>query len=116
MTVIGLKDLSHEDATKMGFGDQFSEDRPVGVFVPGKATSGTKAMWAGEEISLVAAYRAANDALDAACGPNERRRARLEHARRVRISEGIAQLPVADRIEAAKRLQSLGEPPPMRLS
>lgn len=116
MSIIGLKDLSHEDATKMGFGDQYNEDRTVGIFTPGKAQAGTKANWAGEELTLIASYRFANDALAAAAGPNERRLARLEQARRVRISEGIAQLGGADRIAALKRLQSLGEPPPMRIS
>ena len=118
MTIIGLKDLSHEDATNMGFGQQFNEDRPVGVFTAGKATKGTNAQWgtAPSEPSLQGLYFEANDALHAIAGPNATRLERLQHARRVRISEGFAQLTGTDRIEAAKRLQSLGEPPPMRLS
>lgn len=114
MTVFGLKDLSHEDASAMGFGAQFNEERPVGVFTKGKASEGTNAKWAGEEISLNAAYFAANDAMAAAAGPNQDRLARLRRARHERISAGIAKLTGDDRIAACERLRSLGEPPPLR--
>lgn len=115
MTVIRPEDLSHEDAEAMGFGAQFDEDRPVGVFTR-KATSGTKKMWAGEEISLNGAYFEANDAMAKIAGPNPDRLARLQRARRIRISEGIAKLTGAERVAACERLRSLGEPPPLRLT
>jgi hypothetical protein len=115
MSVFELKDLSHEDATKMGFGEQYLEDRPVGVFTPGKATAGTNAQWAqqAEDQSVQGLYRLVRDRRFAASRGDRRRLAALYAASQDKVAARIMELPAAERLDAVRRWKELtGEPCP----